>query len=86
MMAHSRLVGKLCRWPAAFNNIAPPPLLPYLCVYQLAVTGAANGQQELSKSSAQQGLAVAELTGDVGALLQLWLLLTAVEGQNCAMT
>jgi len=33
MMAHSRLVGKLCRWPAAFNNIASPPPLTLSLVY-----------------------------------------------------
>ena len=46
----------------------------------------ANGQQELSTSSAQQGLALAELTGDVCALLQLWLLMAAIEGRSLGGT
>jgi pilus assembly protein TadC len=50
------------------------------------VTRAANSQQELSKTSAQQGLALAELTGDVGAILQLCLLMAAIEGQTTNFT
>lgn len=42
----------------------------------------ASGQQELSTTSAQQGLALAESTGDPYALLQLWLLMAALEGRS----
>ncbi|XP_057371231.2 uncharacterized protein LOC130692170 [Daphnia carinata] len=49
---------------------------------EMAALYLANGQQELSKSSAQQGLALAEMTGDACALLQLWLLMAAIEASN----
>ncbi|KAI9563968.1 hypothetical protein GHT06_007706 [Daphnia sinensis] len=49
---------------------------------EIAALYLANGQHELSKSSAQQGLALAKLTADVGALLQLWLLMAAIEASS----
>ncbi|XP_032778290.2 uncharacterized protein LOC116917044 [Daphnia magna] len=49
---------------------------------EIAVLYLADGQQELSKTCAQQGLALAERTADVGALLQLWLLMAALEATS----
>lgn len=75
-------VLKLCALADRF--LMTFPLSCWLETYRTDLANAnraANGQQELSTTSAQQGLALAESTGDTPALLQLWLLMAALEGQ-----